>query len=88
MAFYRSSSSSTKLSSVLQNDIYALIQASKFSNKNRETCRRSWPRNVVWRLDEEAKIEFTITVNWHREDGSIAKTQLGTLKFLAKVREP
>ena len=42
----------------------------------------------VWRPDEEAKIEFTITVNWHREDGSIAKTQLGTLKFLAQVREP
>jgi hypothetical protein len=42
----------------------------------------------VWRLDEEAKIEFTITVNWHREDGSIAKKQLGTLKFLAQVREP
>ena len=32
MAFYRSSSSSTNLSSVLQNDIYALLQASKFSN--------------------------------------------------------
>ena len=32
----------------------------------------------VWRLDEEAKIEFTITVNWHREEGSIATTQLGT----------
>jgi hypothetical protein len=32
-----------------------------------------------WRMDEEAKIEFTITVNWHREDGSIATTQLGPL---------
>ncbi len=30
-----------------------------------------------WRMEEEAKIEFTITVNWHREDGSIATTQLG-----------
>ena len=32
-----------------------------------------------WRMEEEAKIEFTITVNWRREDGSIATTQLGTL---------
>jgi hypothetical protein len=32
-----------------------------------------------WRMEEEAKIEFTITVNWHREDGSIATTQLGIL---------
>jgi hypothetical protein len=32
-----------------------------------------------WRMKEEAKIEFTITVNWQREDGSIATTQLGTL---------
>jgi hypothetical protein len=30
-----------------------------------------------WRMEEEAKIEFTITVNWHREDGSIATTQVG-----------
>jgi hypothetical protein len=30
-------------------------------------------------MEEEAKIEFTITVNWHREDGSFATTQLGTL---------
>jgi hypothetical protein len=42
----------------------------------------------VWRLDEEAKIEFTITVNWHREDGSIAKTQLGIPEVSAQVREP
>jgi hypothetical protein len=32
-----------------------------------------------WRMEEEAKLEFTITVNWRREDGSIATTQLGTL---------
>jgi hypothetical protein len=31
------------------------------------------------RMEEEAKLAFTITVNWHREDGSIATTQLGTL---------
>jgi hypothetical protein len=31
------------------------------------------------RMEEEAKLEFTITVNWRREDGSIATTQLGTL---------
>ena len=24
-----------------------------------------------WRMEEEAKLEFTITVNWRREDGSI-----------------
>ena len=30
-------------------------------------------------MEEEAKLEFTITVNWHREDGSIATTQLATL---------
>ena len=30
-------------------------------------------------MKEEAKLEFTITVNWRREDGSIATTQLGTL---------
>ena len=30
-------------------------------------------------MDEEAKLEFTITVNWRRKDGSIATTQLGTL---------
>jgi hypothetical protein len=29
-----------------------------------------------WRMEEEAKLEFTITVNWRREDGSIAMTQL------------
>ena len=29
-------------------------------------------------MEEEAKLEFTITVNWRREDGSIA-TKLGTL---------
>jgi hypothetical protein len=29
-------------------------------------------------MEEEAKLEFTITVNWRREDGSIATTQLGT----------
>jgi hypothetical protein len=33
-----------------------------------------------WRMEEEAKLEFTITVNWRREDGSIATTQLGTLE--------
>src|SRR5580700_6421345 len=27
-----------------------------------------------WRMEEEAKLEFTITVNWRREDGSIATT--------------
>jgi hypothetical protein len=32
-----------------------------------------------WPMEEEAKLEFTITVNWRREDGSIATTQLGTL---------
>jgi hypothetical protein len=30
-------------------------------------------------MEEEAKIQFIITVNWQREDGSIATTQLGTL---------
>jgi hypothetical protein len=32
-----------------------------------------------WRMDEEAEIQFTITVNRQREDGSITTTQLGTL---------
>ena len=32
-----------------------------------------------WSMQEEAKLEFTITVNWRRKDGSIATTQLGTL---------
>jgi len=32
-----------------------------------------------WRMEEEAKLEFIITVNWCREDGSIATTQLATL---------
>ena len=32
-----------------------------------------------WRMEEEAKIEFSITVNWHREDGSFATTQLEML---------
>ena len=32
-----------------------------------------------WPMEEEAKLEFTITVNWRREDGGIATTQLGTL---------
>jgi hypothetical protein len=32
-----------------------------------------------WPMEEEAKLELTITVNWRREDGSIATTQLGTL---------
>lgn len=27
-----------------------------------------------WRMEEEAKSEFTIAVNWHREEGSIATT--------------
>jgi hypothetical protein len=31
-----------------------------------------------WPMEEEAKLKFTITVNWRREDGSIATTQLGT----------
>ena len=31
-------------------------------------------------MEEEAKKEFTITVNWRREDGSIATTQLGILE--------
>ena len=30
-------------------------------------------------MEEEAKLEFTITVNWRREDGSIATTRLATL---------
>jgi hypothetical protein len=30
-------------------------------------------------MEGEAKLEFTITVNWRREDGSIATTQLATL---------
>jgi hypothetical protein len=30
-------------------------------------------------MEEEAKLEFTITLNWRREDGSIATTQLGTV---------
>src|SRR5271165_3253950 len=33
----------------------------------------------AWRMEKEAKLEFNIIVNWHREDGSIATTQLGTL---------
>jgi len=32
-----------------------------------------------WRMEEEAKLEFTKTVNWRREDDSIATTQLATL---------
>jgi hypothetical protein len=32
-----------------------------------------------WPMEEETKLEFTIAVNWRREDGSIATTQLGTL---------
>jgi hypothetical protein len=32
-----------------------------------------------WPMEEEAKLEFSITVNWRREDGSVATTQLGTL---------
>src|SRR5271165_6355013 len=32
-----------------------------------------------WRIEKEAKLEFAIIVNWRREDGSIATTQLGTL---------
>jgi hypothetical protein len=32
-----------------------------------------------WRMEEEAKLEFIITVNWRREDGSIATTHLGTV---------
>src|SRR6202521_3543201 len=32
-----------------------------------------------WPMEEEAKLEFTITVNWRREDGSVATTQLETL---------
>jgi hypothetical protein len=35
-----------------------------------------------WPMEEEAKLEFTITVNWRREDGSSATTQLGTLVSL------
>jgi hypothetical protein len=30
-------------------------------------------------MEEEAKLKFTITVNWLREAGSIATTQLGML---------
>jgi hypothetical protein len=32
-----------------------------------------------WPMGEEAKLEFTMPVNWRREDGSIAATQLGAL---------
>ena len=42
-----------------------------------------------WRMEEEAKLEFTITVNWRREDGNIATTQLGTLEirsWMSRVR--
>jgi hypothetical protein len=38
-----------------------------------------------WRMEEEVKLEFTITVNWRREDGSIATTQLGTLRGYAEA---
>ena len=34
---------------------------------------------LAGQMEEEAKLEFTITVNWRREDGSIATTQLATL---------
>jgi hypothetical protein len=34
---------------------------------------------------EEAKLEFAITVNWRREDGSIATTQLATLARRAGI---
>ena len=34
---------------------------------------------LAGQMKEEGKLEFTITVNWRREDGSIATTQLGTL---------
>jgi hypothetical protein len=34
---------------------------------------------LAGQMEEEAKLEFTITVNWRREDGSIVTTQLGTL---------
>ena len=33
-------------------------------------------------MEEEAKLEFTITVNWRREDDGIATTNLGTLDRL------
>src|SRR5580700_9033659 len=32
-----------------------------------------------WPMEEEAKLAFTITVNWRREDGTIATTQLATV---------
>jgi hypothetical protein len=32
-----------------------------------------------WRMEEEAKIQFTITANWQREDGSITTTELATV---------
>ena len=32
-----------------------------------------------WPMEEEAKLEFTITVNWRRETATIATTQLGML---------
>jgi hypothetical protein len=32
-----------------------------------------------WRMEEEAKIQFIITANWQREDGSITTTQLATV---------
>jgi hypothetical protein len=37
-----------------------------------------------WRVEEEAKMEFTVTVNWRREDGSISTTQLGILDRLSR----
>jgi hypothetical protein len=30
-------------------------------------------------MEQEAKIQFTITANWQREDGSITTTQLATV---------
>jgi hypothetical protein len=32
-----------------------------------------------WPMKEEAELDFTITLNWRRKDGTIATTQLGTL---------
>jgi hypothetical protein len=35
-------------------------------------------------MEEEAKIQFTITANWRREDSSITTTQLATVEVLQR----
>ena len=43
-----------------------------------------------WSMEEEAKLEFTIKVNWRQKDGSIPTTQFGMAirhkKYLAPHR--